>query len=63
MSLKYDYDEGFYITSEKVSKTNVEYEIELLKEENMKLKSDIELLKYQYENNFIIHTPELISEN
>jgi hypothetical protein len=54
MSLKYDYDEGFYLTSEIFTKRNLEYEIELLKEENMKLRKDLQLLKYQNDNNFII---------
>ena len=54
MSIKYDSDEGFYISSEPIVKRNVDYEIELLKKENMKLKKDIELLKYQNYNDFII---------
>jgi hypothetical protein len=44
MSIEYDYDNGFYINSE----------IELLKEENIKLKNDIELLKNKNNNDFII---------
>jgi hypothetical protein len=50
MSIEYDYDDGFYITS----KRDFEYEIQLLKEENIKLKNDIELLKNQNKNEFII---------
>jgi len=46
----YDYDDGFYITS----KRDFECEIQLLKEENIKLKNDIELLKNQNKNEFII---------
>jgi hypothetical protein len=53
MSIEYDYDEGFYITKT-VTKNDFEYEIYLLKQENLKLKNDIEFLKNQNNNDFII---------
>jgi hypothetical protein len=55
MSVQYDFYGGFDINIETVPKEEYENEIKFLKEENLKLKKDIELLKNQIKNNdFII---------
>lgn len=56
MAFQIDYDTDFYIINDKTTIQESKYEIKLLKEENTKLKKDIELLKnVRKDNNFIIN--------